>query len=151
MSTPGAVSGASPLPRSQTKTPSNENALKRKRGNGSHSPEAPSPASGTASAGRLHRDVGAAAAALLEGHLAIDEGEEGVVAPHADIAAGMELGAALAHQDVARHHGLAAEVLDAEPASRGVAAVARAAACFLVSHRALLRHSIRIPLNSFSW
>ena len=47
----------------------------------------------------------------------------------------MELGAALAHDDVAGEDDLAAEALDAEPLARRVAAVAGAAACFLVCHR----------------
>ena len=50
----------------------------------------------------------------------------------------MELGAALAHQDVAGDDGLAAELLDAEAAACGIAAVARRAACFLMRHDLLL-------------
>src|SRR4051812_2679416 len=61
-------------------------------------------------------------------------GEDRVVAAHADIGAGMELGAALAHDDVAGQNDLAAEFLDAKPLTRAVAAVARGAACFLVCH-----------------
>src|SRR5712691_11247430 len=72
-----------------------------------------------------HRDEGAAADPLLELHRAAVEREEGVVAPHADPVAGMKLGAALAHDDVAGDDDLAAEFLDAEPTAGGVAAVAR--------------------------
>src|SRR5439155_27327755 len=57
-----------------------------------------------------------------------------VVAAHADPVAGMELGAALAHDDVAGNHDLAAELLDAEPPAGAVAAVARGAACLLMRH-----------------
>src|SRR3546814_4252016 len=51
-----------------------------------------------------------------------------------DVAARVELGAALAHQDVAGQHALAAELLHAETASGGIAPVARAAACLLMCH-----------------
>jgi hypothetical protein len=52
----------------------------------------------------------------------------------ADIAAGMVLRAALANDDVAGDHLLAAELLDAETAPVGIAAVAGRTACLLVSH-----------------
>src|SRR5690606_21012241 len=74
-------------------------------------------------------------------------GEEGVVAAHADVVAGPELGAALTHEDVAGDHGFAAELLHAEAAARGVAPVARGAARFLVSHCALL-NSLRTPYSA---
>src|SRR5690348_9956812 len=51
----------------------------------------------------------------VKAHGARRLGEEGVVAAHIDIVAGMILGAALADDDVAGHHRLAAEFLDAEP------------------------------------
>src|SRR3546814_5969238 len=60
-------------------------------------------------------------------------GEDSVVAAHADIGAGMELGAALAHQDVAGDDGFAAELLHAEALSAGVAAVPGTAACLFRS------------------
>src|ERR1700745_4336926 len=63
-----------------------------------------------------------------------DEREEGVILPHSDITAGMPFGAALARDDVAGKHVFAAENLEPEPLSMGVAPVARGAACFLVSH-----------------
>src|ERR1700686_5502249 len=46
----------------------------------------------------------------------------------------MELGAALAHDDVAGDDDLAAEFLDAQPAPGAVAAVARGAARLFVCH-----------------
>jgi hypothetical protein len=46
----------------------------------------------------------------------------------------MELGTALAANDVAGFDLLAAEHLHAEPLARRVATVARRTACFLVSH-----------------
>src|SRR6478672_6531331 len=46
----------------------------------------------------------------------------------------MPLGAALARNNIAGEHALAAENLQPEPLAIGVAAVAGGAACFLVSH-----------------
>src|SRR4051794_37073066 len=83
--------------------------------------------------GGHHRDEHPAVA-LLELHAALDHRVDGVVAAEADVLAGVPLGAALADQDVARDHRLAAELLDAQALARGVAAVARTAACFLVCH-----------------
>src|SRR5882672_11188088 len=74
-------------------------------------------------------------------HLAGDAREQRVVAPHADVGAGMHLRAALAHQDLPGIDALAAERLDAEALGLGIAPVARAAACLLVGH-ALPLHDI---------
>src|SRR3954453_607838 len=81
---------------------------------------------------RLHRDVDLAFGLALELHVAIDQGEDRVVAAEADIGAGPDLGPALPDDDVAGEHGLAAVLLDAEAPAGGVAPVARGAACFLV-------------------
>ena len=59
-----------------------------------------------------------------------------VVAAHPDVGAGVILRTALAHDDVAREHLLAAEALDAESFRLRIAAVPGAAACFLVCHLA---------------
>jgi hypothetical protein len=67
-------------------------------------------------------------------HLAVDEREQGVVATEADAGARMELGAALADDDVAGFDGLAAEDLDAEVLRVGIAAVARGAYALFVCH-----------------
>src|SRR5262249_12517198 len=64
---------------------------------------------------------------------AVGEREQRVVLGHADIGARVPLGAALARNDVAGQHLLAAENLQAEPLTVGVAAVAGSSACFLVS------------------
>src|SRR3954452_6630125 len=85
---------------------------------------------------RLDRDVGALAT-LAEADLALGHGVDRVVAAHADVGAGVPLRAALAHDDVAGDEPLAAVLLDAEPLAGRVAAVARAAAGFLVCHDAL--------------
>src|SRR5690606_39200671 len=67
----------------------------------------------------------AAARALdLELDAAVGEREQREVTAHADVHAGVERAAALAHDDVARRHLLAAEALDAEPLGLGIAAVA---------------------------
>src|SRR5689334_17581267 len=66
--------------------------------------------------------------------LAVDQREQGVVLTQTDVGARMPLGAALARDDVAGKHLLAAENLQAEALGVRVAAVARGAACFLVGH-----------------
>src|SRR5687768_14137067 len=76
------------------------------------------------SVARLHRNVGAAAAAVLEIHAAVGLGEQSMVLADADIGAGVELGAALADQDVAGEHFFRAELLDAEAPAGGIATVA---------------------------
>src|SRR5690606_34818842 len=54
----------------------------------------------------------------------------------ADAGARMPLRAALADDDVARNHGLAAELLDAETSASRIATVAGGTACLLVCHGA---------------
>src|SRR5262245_32075172 len=76
------------------------------------------------SVARLHRNEGAAIAGVLEAHGAGRLGEQGVVLAHADIGAGVELGAALAHQDVAGEDFFRTELLDAEAPAGGIATVA---------------------------
>ncbi len=71
----------------------------------------------------------------MELHRAGHLGEDGVIAAYADMPAGMKLGAALAHDDVARNDALAAELLDPEATAGRIAPVARGAACFLMRHR----------------
>src|SRR5690606_14462207 len=89
-------------------------------------PPNPEPPWGRGLRPRLHRDENTVVRPAAELDTPLDEGEEGVVAAHADIVAGVVLGAALAHQDIAGEHGLVAVALDAEAASGGVAPVARA-------------------------
>src|SRR5258708_40359949 len=57
--------------------------------------------------------------------MALDLGEQGMVGAHADIKAGMPGGAALARNDVAGNHMLAAKGLDAEAFARGITSVSR--------------------------
>src|SRR5690348_7689214 len=67
-------------------------------------------------------------------HLAIDQRIKRVVAAEADAGARMELGAALANDDVAGFDGLAAVQLDAEVFRVGVAAVPRGTYALFVCH-----------------
>src|SRR5918992_613483 len=68
---------------------------------------------------------------------AVDLGEQGVVAAAADAFAGVDAGAALADQDRARGHQLAAVALDPEPLGGRVAAVAAGGRALLVRHLSL--------------
>src|SRR6266699_2369568 len=79
-----------------------------------------------------HEDAAFGFGAVLDP--SVDEGEEGVVPAEPDVVPRMPLGAALARQDVAGKHALAAENLDAKALAIGIAAVARGAAGFLVGH-----------------
>src|SRR5687768_2224434 len=69
---------------------------------------------------------------------AIDLRVDCVVATQADIIAGLDLGAALAHNDSARPHNLTAIALDAKHLRLAVATIARAADAFLMCHIILL-------------
>src|SRR3954449_9227826 len=82
--------------------------------------------------GRLDRDH-ATPAALAELHDPRALGEDRVVLADPDPGAGMELRAALAHDDLAAGHGLAGEDLHAEPLGVRVAAVAAGAEPLLMS------------------
>src|SRR5579862_1340870 len=84
--------------------------------------------------GRHDRDELAAADPDVKLHRTTLKREQRMVAAHADPVAGVKLGAALAHDDVAGDDDLAAEFLDAEPLTGTVAAVARGAARLLVCH-----------------
>ena len=85
----------------------------------------PSQAPGVFATGSLLGSLGgwqyvhehAAAGLLLEGDLALDKGEQRVVLAHADILARMNLGAALAHDDVAGENRFAAKLLHAKTAT----------------------------------
>ena len=65
---------------------------------------------------------------------AVRDGEDGVVAAEAHALAGVELGASLANDDVARDDRLAGELLHAEALADGVAAVARRSLSFFMCH-----------------
>src|SRR5690606_28024919 len=65
-------------------------------------------------------------------------GKERVIAAKADVRTRMEFGAALTDKNLAAEHRLAAKALHAETTTGRVTTVARRAACFFVSHDALL-------------
>src|SRR6516162_2178552 len=90
---------------------------------------------------RHHRDIGTPGAADMELDSTGRCREQRMVAADPDMRPRVELGAALAHDDVARDDDLAAELLDAEPPSAAVAPVARGAARFLMRHPSLLPHA----------
>src|SRR5919201_365192 len=83
--------------------------------------------------GLKHRDD-APAAAGLEVDLARPRGEDRVVLPDPHAVARLELGATLAHDDLATRHGLAGEHLHAQALGVRVAAVAARPEPFLMSH-----------------
>ena len=71
---------------------------------------------------------------FAEGNRAVNQCEERVILADTDIAARIDLGAALADDDRAALGVLTAEQLDAETAACRIATVARGAACFLMCH-----------------
>jgi hypothetical protein len=80
----------------------------------------------------VHLAAGALVARVLDE--AVDAREQGVVLALADIPAGEDLRAALAHQDAAGQHPLAAEALDAQALRVRFAVVLGRGLAFLVSH-----------------
>ena len=76
--------------------------------------------------------TGFVVAAILDD--AINEGEQRVVAPHANVGPWMNLSTELAHQNIAGAHGLAAVHFDAPPLPIAISSIARAAACFFMCH-----------------
>jgi len=79
-------------------------------------------------------DDGHLAAGLVELDNAILQGEEGPIAADADVFAGVQLGAALADDDVAGDDGLAAELFDAATFAVALATVAGCACTFFMGH-----------------
>src|SRR5690606_34408901 len=80
---------------------------------------------------RLDRHRGSVLRPLdREDDFAVDQREQRVVAAHADIGAGVEARAALAHDDRAGRNSLAAEGLDAEHLRLGITAVPGGTAAF---------------------
>src|ERR1700687_2229344 len=85
-----------------------------------------------------HVHEGALAATVLELHHPSLLGEQGVVLATPAVLAGEEARAALAHQDRAAAHLLAAEALDSQILRVGIAAVAARTLGFFVWHEELL-------------
>src|SRR6478672_1002150 len=69
-----------------------------------------------------------------EEHVALHQGEQRVVLAHADVGAGVELGAALAHDDGTGADEFTAESLHAEHLGLGIPPVSRRAAAFFLCH-----------------
>src|SRR6185436_10213680 len=84
--------------------------------------------------GRVNGDAPAILAEPLVLHDSVDGGEDGEVAAEADVLARMDLGADLAHENVAGPARFAAEHLHAAALTRAVAAVAAATLTFFVGH-----------------
>src|SRR5215468_375122 len=80
---------------------------------------------------------GPAAAPPTELHLAVNQGEQGVVPAPADTDARMEVSAVLTHDDLAGANDLAAEPLHAQPLCVGVAPVPAGGRALLVCHLGL--------------
>lgn len=82
-----------------------------------------------------------------EPHAAGLEGEEGVVAAFAHIDAGVDVGAALTDQNVARQDELPVGALHAQPLGLAVAAIAGGANAFLVGKKLQtnVQHGITPP------
>ena len=71
--------------------------------------------------------------------MAINESEDGIIAPKTNIPAGMEFRAALAKDDVSRDDGLPAKFLYAKTFAGAVASILDATLTFFVSHKPGLR------------
>ena len=83
--------------------------------------------------GLLGGDVHATTFAVEE-YATINKGEDGVVAAHAHVLAGVELGATLTNDDVTGDYGLTTELLNAEALAAGIATVANGTLTFLMCH-----------------
>ena len=79
-------------------------------------------------------DMDAAVLAGVEVDGAVGDGEQRVIAPLADVAAGMKAIADLAHDDVAGDDRLAAELLDAAALTVRITTVARRTLTFFMCH-----------------
>src|SRR5262245_18852272 len=83
---------------------------------------------------RIYGYVGAALCFRFELDASINECEQRVILADSDVVAGMPLGPALAHKDIAGEAELPAVQFHAEAAARRAAAVALCSSCSLVSH-----------------
>src|SRR5579859_767602 len=83
---------------------------------------------------RHDADLLAAVGHFLEGDLARGDGVQGVVAAEAHVQARVNVGAALARDDVTRLHPLAAKLLDAQALRIAVATVAAGTRTFFMCH-----------------
>src|SRR5262249_6825460 len=86
---------------------------------------------------RKDRDEYAAFGFGIELNTTIGQSEQRMILAYTDVLACMPLRPALARENIAGEHALAAEQLETKPLARRVAAVSRRSACFLVSHNAV--------------
>src|SRR6266700_7094009 len=86
---------------------------------------------------RRFREHVDAPTAFVEPDLTVHESEQRPIASGAHVLAGEELGAALADQDAAGGHELAAESFHPKPLADAVAAIADTALTFLMCHKML--------------
>ena len=75
-----------------------------------------------------------AASLAIKEYASIHQRENRVVTSHAHALAGMKLGAALAHNDVARYNGLTAEFFHAEPLAARITPITYGALSFFMCH-----------------
>jgi hypothetical protein len=80
-----------------------------------------------------------ASSAVLESDDAVSQGEQGIVAAYANVQSWQDTGSALADEDIAGHHGLAAEFFDSEALGFGITTVSGGALTFFMCHGAFLR------------
>ena len=88
--------------------------------------------------GGVHADGLATAIFDFESHDAIDQCEERVIAAHADVDSGMELGSELADKDISGDHSLAARFFEAAPLASAIATVSGTTTTFFCSHKSEL-------------
>src|SRR5215470_17451235 len=86
---------------------------------------------------RYDGDVGAAPGFGAVRHATVNQCKQRVISAQADVLARVPFGSVLSHDDIAGTTRLAAEQLDAEALARGIAAVARGSAWFLMRHDGL--------------
>src|SRR5579859_1186068 len=82
---------------------------------------------------------------------AVNLGEQSVIASQADVLAGLDLGAALPHQNRTAAHQVASEALGAQPLGLGIAAVPRTAESFFMCHYATSIFSIFTVVKFWRW
>lgn len=88
--------------------------------------------------GGVHADGLATTIFDFESHDAIDQCEERVIAAHADVDSGMELGSELADKDISGNHSLAARFFKATPLASAIATVSGTTTTFFCSHKSEL-------------
>src|SRR6267142_4671164 len=96
----------------------------------------------------IHADKLAGPALFFKLHDAIYQGEQSIVFAAAHVLAWFPTRAALAGQNIASQHALAAKFLEAKPLRIRVSSIPRRAYPFFMSH--LLTFDLRLPICDFS-